>query len=232
MNILEAKARNYQKVKAALSGKNDLIKTWGIITAENPMAHSYSEDENKKRDQTLRKYLASDNQEYIKVNGKYGNPENSLFLINPSLSDMERIATRFGQESFIFAENTKDNDEFSFDAGYYETSAPPSIKEKFAEPDFIWRGSPFTYNKSISKNRIINQKDADDFFTSIKAQGRNFKFQIPFFESIIRRAYERMSLFTEGKDIDQVQYDLMRITSESCKYTESGKWRLRGLLYR
>ncbi len=231
MNILEAKARTYQKVKQALSGKNDLIKTWGIITAENPMAHSFSDEENAKRDKALRQHLAKSNLEYLKVKGQYGNPENSLFLINPSLRDMTEIATKFGQESFIFATNSNDGD-FSFDAGYYETEAPAAEKKKFADPEYVGdQNHSYKYNKSITKNNIIDQKDADDFFTSIKAQGRKFKFQIPFFESTIRRAYERMTLCTEGKDPDNVQYDLMRTTLEADNYSASGRWRIRGLLY-
>lgn len=229
--VVEAKARNLQRVKSALSGKNDLIKTWGIITAENPMAHSFSDEENAKRDQDLRDYLAKNHIEYMKVKGKYGNPENSLFLINPALSDMAKMATAFGQESFIFAKNSNDGD-FSFDAGYYETDAPSSLKSKFSDPEFKGNAnSPLKYNKSITKDRIIDQKDADDFFTSIQAQGRKFKFQIPFFESTIRRAYERVQTCIEGKDPDRVQYDLKRTTIEADNYTSGGRWRIRGSLY-
>lgn len=230
-SVDEAKARTYQKVKQALSGKNDLIKTWGIITAENPMAHSFSDEENAKRDKALRQHLAKSNIEYMKVKGKYGNPENSLFLINPSLRDMTEIATKFGQESFIFATNTK-NGEFSFDAGYYETDAPASEKKKFSDPEYMGRqGVSYKYNKAITKNNIIDQKDADDLFTQIKTHGRKFKFQIPFFEAVIQEAYERMSYLTEGKDRDRVQYDLLRTTLEADNYTSGGRWRIRGSLY-
>ena len=231
----EAKARNYQKVKAALSGENDLIKTWGIITAENPLGLEFPKEINAKRDKNLRAKLANSNTEYMKVKGQYGNPENSLFVINPALKDMEKMASEFGQESFIFATNTKDG-EFSFDAGYYEMGISDAEKEKLKQklqddPEYKIPKT-ITYKKSITKKRIINQKDADDFFTSIKTHGRNFKFQIPFFESTIRRAYERMVVCTEGKDRDHVVYDIVRTTLDADQYTEGSRWRIRGRLYK
>lgn len=233
-NVNEAKARNVKKVKAALSGKNDLIKTWGIITAENPLGLNFPEDINAIRDKSLRTKLAQNNMEYIKVKGQYGNPENSLFIINPSLADLEKIASDFCQESFIFATNTKDGD-FSFDAGYYETNIPDSKKEiikKKLQEDPEFKPEPLKYTKSITKKNIIDQKDADDFFTSIDTHGRKFKFQIPFFESTIRRAYERIVLCTEGKDLDHVKYDINRTTIDADQYTSGSRWRIRGSLYK
>ncbi len=231
----EAKARNVRKVKQALSGGNDLIKTWGIITAENPIGLSFPDDVNKKRDASLRASLAQANHEYIKVKGQYGNPENSLFVINPSLSDMKKIASNYGQESFIFADNTPGDDGFSFDAGYYEMDADDARKDmwkmRFKEDPEYKIPSTVDYKKVITKKRIINQKDADDFFTSIDSHGRKFKFQIPFFESTIRHAYERMMVVTEGKDLDHIKHELKRITVEADSYSEGSRWRIRGSLY-
>ena len=172
--------------------------------------------------------------EYIKVKGQYGSPENSLFIINPALSDLEKIASKFGQESFIFAQNTKDGD-FSFDAGYYEMDLDGFRKSKMqdklkANPDYKLP-TDIRYKKSYTKNNIIDQKDAEDFFTSIDTHGRKFKFQIPFFEATIRRAYERVSLRTEGKDMSSVQNDLIRTTIDADHYAPSSRWRIRGSLY-
>ena len=231
----EAKARNVRKVKQALSGNNDLIKSWGIITAENPIGMDFPDDVNKKRDSALRSSLAQSNQEYIKVKGQYGNPENSLFIINPSLSDMKKIASNYGQESFIFAVNTPGDDGFSFDAGYYDMDVDDTKKDmwktRFEKDPEYKIPTTIPYKKSITKKRIINQKDADDFFTSIDSHGRKFKFQIPFFESTIRHAYERMMVVTEGKDLDHIKYDLNRITVEADSYSEGSRWRIRGSLY-
>ena len=230
----EAKARNVRKVKAALSGKNDLIKTWGIITAENPIGVEFPDEINAKRDAALRSQLAQNNIEYIKVKGQYGSPENSLFIINPALSDLEKIASKFGQESFIFAQNSNGED-FSFDAGYYEMDIDEAKKVKMQDklkdnPEYKLP-TDIHYKKSYTKKNIIDQKDAEDFFTSIDTHGRKFKFQIPFFEATIRRAYERVSLKTEGKDRDRVQNDLMRTTIDADQYAPSSRWRIRGSLY-
>lgn len=232
----EAKARNVKKVKAALTGKNDLIKTWGIITAENPLGiEDYPDEVNTQRDRDLRSKLAQSNLEYIKVKGKYGNPENSLFLINPAFSDMVKLATEFGQESFIFATNSHDGD-FSFDAGYYEMDTPESLKRKYKEklkkdPSYKIIPQP-KYKKSITKDRIINQKDADDFFTSIQTLGKKFKFQIPFFESTIKNAFDRVQMCIEGKDLEDVKFKILKTTLEADDYTPGSRWRNRGLLYK
>lgn len=230
--IAEAKARNYHKIKDTLAGKNKYIRTWGIITAENPMGINFDSEVNKQRNRELRSYLASFNMEYIKVKGKYGNDENSLFVINPALSDMKKIATIFGQESFIFAVNSY-NDEFSFNASYYETSAPTRVKLRFKDPNYTGSDlETFSYNEVISKDRIIDQKSADDFFTSISTHNRKFKFQIPFFESIIIRAHNTVKKLTEGLDQEQIQYDLDRTTIYSEDYTPGSRWRARGILYK
>lgn len=233
-SVEEAKARNVRKVKAALTGKNDLIKTWGIITAENPIGIEFPDNINKERDKELRSKLAQSNIEYIKVKGQYGSPENSLFIINPALSDLEKIASKFGQESFIFAQNNKEGD-FSFDAGYYEMDIAESKKVKLqdnlkSDPEYQLP-TDIKYKKSYTKKNIIDQKDADDFFTSISTHGRKFKFQIPFFEATIRRAYERVFLKTEGKDKERVQNDLRRTTIEADTYSPGSRWRIRGSLY-
>ena len=231
----EAKARNVKKVKQALSGKNDLIKTWGIITAENPIGLDFPSEVNSNRDRDLRASLAQSNQEYIKVKGQYGNPENSLFIINPSLKDMEKIASKYGQESFIFAVNTPDEEGFSFDAGYYEMNVDDTKKDKwkdkFKEDPSYNIPTTVPYKKSITKNRIINQKDADDLFTSISTRGKKLKFQIPFFESTIRHAFEHMVLLTEGKDIDHVKHEINRVTLEADSYSDGSRWRIRGSIY-
>lgn len=232
--LKEAKARNVRKVKDALFGKNDLIKTWGIITAENPIGLEFPASVNAMRDKTLRNKLAQNNLEYIKVKGQYGNPENSLFIINPALSDLEKIASEFGQESFIFATNNKDGD-FNFDAGYYEMDISDAYKdkqkEKLDKDPYYSVPRDIKYKRTITKKNIIDQKDADDFFTSIATHGRKFKFQIPFFESTIRRAYERIELCTEGKDRDHVIYDVIRTTLDADQYAPSSRWRIRGSLY-
>lgn len=159
----EAKSWQVKKLKDSVYGKDSLVKTWGIMSAENPMGKRNTANVNRDlRGQLIRaiKNLGLDS---IPVKGKYGSDENSRFIINPTLKEMMDLSRRFNQESFIFA-TCKDG---SCDAGYYEKG----------------EGKNDPYILSISKNRICDMSDADDFFTSIKSHSkRAFKFQIPFFE--------------------------------------------------
>lgn len=235
-SVGEAKARNYQKVRGVLSGENDLVFTWGIISAENPLGVEYPSSVNAGRDRSMREWLAQHNLEYIKVKGKYGNPENSLFVINPTLRDLEKLAYTFCQESFIYAVNSRDDGTFSFDAGYYEINmdedSKARIKDKLLDDPEYQFTRPYSYKKTITKTRIIDQKGADDLFTSIQTHGRNFKFQIPFFEATIRKAYEHVSMCVEGKDRGEVSRALKRTTINSEGYTEGSIWRSRGKIYK
>lgn len=161
--INEAKAWQVKKVQNALYGKNNLVHTWGILTAENPMGNRYPSSMNHDVMVQLRQAVKSLGLEYIPVKGMYGSRENSLFVINISLTEMMKLSSRFDQESFIYAIC---RDGYS-DATYYEKKA----------------GKNSPYVPKYSRDRIEDMSDADDFFTSVKSHSRRaFKFQIPFFD--------------------------------------------------
>ena len=161
--ITEAKSWQVKKLQSSLYGKNNLVHTWGILTAENPMGNKYPSNLNRDVMVQLRQAIRSLGLEYIPVKGKYGSKENSLFVINISLTEMMKLSSRFDQESFIFAICRNGY----CDATYYEKGA----------------GKDSPYVPKYSRNRIEDMSDADDFFTSVKSHSKKaFKFQIPFFD--------------------------------------------------
>ena len=152
-----------QKATQSFLGKRGNIKTFCIITAENPMGVKTLPSENKKRYNELTDFLSSHQFVYFPVKGKYGSVEHSLMIYNISLEACKNIGKRFNQESFIYA-NVKDN---SVIFSYYQKN-----------------GDNSPYNKIEDIEKYVDTTENDDFFTAI---GRNFKFTIPFkiFESHI-----------------------------------------------
>lgn len=159
--INEVKSWQVKTLHDAVYGKNKLVHTWGIMSAENPMGKRQSHSINRSAILGLKQSLKQRGLDYIPVKGKYGSKEHSLFIINVKLSEMMFLSYQYDQESFIFAEC---HDGYS-DAVYYEKGV----------------GKNSRYVAKYRRNDIINMEDANDLFTSIKSHSnRAFKFQIPF----------------------------------------------------
>ena len=84
--IFEAKSRIYRKIRDIVTKSENCdknIKTWGIVTASNPMEFSFDIEENKKRNDDLKKYIIESNFMYWMIDGKFGaNTEKSFFIPN------------------------------------------------------------------------------------------------------------------------------------------------------
>ena len=143
------------RLKSALFDRTHKVRTFAIITAENPGGEQKTPEENKKLRKKFNDELKEFNLQYIKIRGRYkdtiGNgslDENSVMIINLTLNEALYFAEEYGQESFFFGN----------DAGisYYEM------------------GSNGKYEKVETTKRIENKEDADNFFSRF----RNFKFSI------------------------------------------------------
>lgn len=159
----EVKTLQVKKLRNAVYGKDPLVKTWGIMTAENPMGNRSKSVVNKHNMLSLKRDLKQRGLEYIPVKGKYGSKENSLFILNVRMTENMSLSREYDQESFIYAE-CRDG---YCDAFYYEKGA----------------GKDARYVLKHQRNHILDMSDADDFFSSICSKSkRAFKFQIPFFD--------------------------------------------------
>ena len=157
-NIIES-----SRVRAALVGKTKKgknIKSFGIMSPENPMGNKASPEENGKSRTRLKKQLKDGRNNYTKIQGMYDKiEEKSFFIYNINLNSLKGLNKTYDQQSFVFGENGKDGMVFHF----YKKSA----------------GASSQYVKKYSKTKVRNQKDADDFFS----RNKTYKFQIPFFET-------------------------------------------------
>lgn len=175
LNTLLAETSRRQKAIKNFLGVNNKVKTFGIITAENPMGMKIGSQENVKRNNMLTSFLRSKQYMYYPVRGKYGNIEHPFMVYNVSLEDMKTIGRTFDQESFIYAEIDNNQGRPHVKFSFY--------KKDFSENTNIDNGKRL--KPSQREYRFIESKDvyvrinteSDDDFTAI---GRNFKFSIPF----------------------------------------------------
>lgn len=151
------------RVKQALFGDSGgNIRTFSVLSAENPMGIKYTTLENNKNTNELKQKLKEMGIQYVPIEGRYGNVEHSFMLFNITREDAQYLAEWFEQESFFYGINTSPATLI-----YYETS------EK--DPD--------NYRKVEINNRITNEKDADDFFSRVG--DFKFKFDMDHFKENI-----------------------------------------------
>lgn len=160
------------------------IKTFAIMTAENPDAIKYSRKDNKERNKDFKASISFDKMldnkhfSYYKVKGFYGSTEHSFIIYNLTLNDAKELASSQHQLSFIFGKNDSGVLTFEFWANGSKNS--------------------YKYRKVDEVNNFnFLDKDAEDNYTQI---ARDFKIMIPFTkfevaasemeESVNRRAVE------------------------------------------
>lgn len=172
------------KLKAVLLGQNNGIFSFAIGTVENPMGKKYTSAQNLELRTKFKKLLKDGGFLYTPLIGKYGNKENSYIIYNISLAFSKIIfGEYFNQESFIWAKKEK----------------PGSMLFEY------WKKDNNSNYKLIDKqNKIINEKDADDFFSRLK----DYKFKIPFIlgEDLNLDFFDRLNLMTEEDQKFMVEY--------------------------
>lgn len=168
------------RVKRALFGDiTDKIKTFAVLTAENPMGAEFTRSVNRERMDRLKKELALYHIQYTKIKGNYGNKENSLMLYNLSYKDALHFASEYGQESFFFARN-----DFPAIVTYYQTAYEPTEDDDLNNLVI----PPETYEKKETSRNISNEKDAEDFFS--RHGDFKFKFDMDYFKESAEKISE------------------------------------------
>ena len=152
------------RVKQALFGDNSgKIRTFAVLSAENPTGMKNSAAENNKNTAELKSKLKELGVQYVPIEGKYGNIEHSFMLFNIAREDAQYLAEWFEQESFFFGINGSPATLI-----YYETS----------------ESDPSKYRKVEESKNITNESDADDFFS--RHGDFKFKFDLDYFKESVR----------------------------------------------
>lgn len=134
------------RVKSALFNRGNKIRTFAILTAENPLGERQSPEKNNEDMKRLKKELKTLHLNYIKVLGMYGNKEHSVMIVNLSYDDAENLAGMLLQDSFIFGDDNG--------IRYYKIDR--LLYKKTGE---------IKYDLFETSNRVDTLQDADDYFT-------------------------------------------------------------------
>lgn len=165
----EQELKEANKTSKALFGDySNKIKTFGIVSAENPNGKELSSNENVRRTNQLKQRLKTMVLQFKKLYGVYKeNKERSFIIFNCSLNEMKELAKDFGQESFFFGttkmiDNNSDERKTSSSISYYQRDDENSPYELIETSDDII--TDIDFNDFYSKHRGLNFKIDMDFF--------------------------------------------------------------------
>jgi hypothetical protein len=154
----------YARIANIMRGLLPEVKTFAILTAENPYVKKTSSEENKDANQELKNILKSGNYGYQMVKGHYGNSENSFFIPNISQKYAMELGLKFEQESIVWGtktRNTQNNETYSG----MNIQLISTLKSAFGKVEG-------------ERKVFINDNNAKDSYTEVNCR----KFTIPFFD--------------------------------------------------
>jgi len=165
---------SFEQLKNILSdttGKGG-VQRLGIMTAENPRGMETDKEMNIDLMKNFSGFLDKKGLQYVAIGGKYGKPENSYIIINPTMIDMVEFGKMFGQASVIYAQKmrritTDDSPAVHFRFDYIQTEPDGLDKPKFDPQEYY----------VVESQDLIVQTEADDFYSQLGDK----KFTIPFF---------------------------------------------------
>lgn len=85
-----------------MNGKLANLKSFAILTSDNPMGKKLSPSENAANYESLMKDLKLGSFIYFPVKGKYNDIEHSVIIYNISLDDAVYLGDTYNQESIIY----------------------------------------------------------------------------------------------------------------------------------
>ncbi len=174
---ISQKRRERREALSALRGNSKNIRTFAILTAQNPDSVSSEGSFNKKVNRSLLNELKSTYYKYIPVEGHFaGNKKSSYMVFNIPFTQAKSLAGKYHKTSFCFCDMSNGEVE------YWEKSDENLPFDSLKNP----------YVKKDGVSFIEELDEADDNYTLI---GKNFKFTFPF------------SLFSEISDNIQKRLD-------------------------
>lgn len=185
--------RSDEGFKGDLIGHSKHIRTFAILTAENPFATSLPRSANMERNDDLERGLKAGNYVFRKVIGQYGGKEHSYSVYNIPVDEAKRYAADFNQESFVFAARdgiergpSYRGNRMEYQFWQYDDAAYREAKDEYRRmnerlsgerdeafrryPKFDWR----LYRLVDTQRRFV--KGGKDFYT----RRGDFTFNIPF----------------------------------------------------
>jgi len=215
-NSVLSETSRRQKAQRAINNIGSRVKTYAILTSENPMGNRLSKSDNTQLTDKLKSHLKAGNFVWFPVKGMYGEKENPFIVYNISLTDALDIDKKFNQESIIWCDNE------SGDKQYWEQNGDGK------------------FSKTHVRNYIDDMTDAEDYYTQVS---RKFKFQIPFFngkdDEMLNEMISEHNAIIDSivrrnlKHINEDDNYYNRKVNDMLSSTKTGrsKWEARGSLY-
>jgi len=144
------------QLKLALAGYKPTIKTFGIMTPENPMGELISPKENKLLVDEFKEHLSTKRYGYRVIDGHFGGKEHSFFIPNITIKDLTQFSLEYNQESFIY--------------GHIEQKGLPIF-------EYWQKSNTGNYHKEFVR-KVFVDIDRDEYYSEYKGK----KFIIPFFD--------------------------------------------------
>ena len=181
MLLMEAEVSlTVDEVMAKLNDPNRRaeLQRVGIMTSENPRGQQSNLQTNRNGLEEFKRDLDQRGLDFVSLGGMYGNPENSLFILNPTKQDIIDYGKKYGQSAVIFGQRLVRNyrpgqPSIYFRIDYYQTE-PDDPKA----PPF----HPQEYYLVDSRDMMVADASAQqrtDYYSEIGGR----KFFIPFFSS-------------------------------------------------
>ena len=167
----ELNESGYPRLLQIMAGVVPTVKTFGIITAENPMGVDFPKKENANRNDNLKKMLNRGHYGYNQVKGMYGFLENPFFVRNITRGAIEQYGKDFDQKAVIWGEVK------SHMVLKDETVKTPADVTIYYLGDRDYLKDDFKVGSSRHIFQYIG-KEATDFYSEYKGR----KFIIPFFD--------------------------------------------------
>jgi hypothetical protein len=180
---ISQKKKNRKSAIQAIGGENAKnIKTFAILTAQNPNSQSATSSFNKKANKSLISLVKAAGYVTIPVKGHFsGNDENSFLIVNIPFDVARKYAGQYNQTSFCYGENGVTE--------YWE-------KEDENEPyDSVT-------NDYIKKDEVKGYDRLDANAENYTLIGKKFKFTFPFsiFDSVSSKIQDSIDLYFNGDD--------------------------------
>jgi len=192
---------DFKKFKSLLDdrSKKSKLQRIGIMTSENPRGVEADDEMNVALMKGFAGELDSKGLDYISIGGKYGNPENSYIIINPTMLDMVALGKKYGQAVVIFAQKMRRITDAEVPAVHYRFDYVQTEPDGYEEPAYDAQ----EYYVKDSRDMVV-KTDADDYYSELKGT----KFSIPFFsdDPSHSKPGERFTTATDvGSEVDALK---------------------------
>lgn len=160
------------------------IRTFGILSAENPDSVQASKRSNYNNMKRLAKTLKNGNYVFVKQDGHLENIELSYFIFNISLDVLSKLAGKYEQTSFFYCQIVNEDGKNKVDSSYYQKTDVTKPVDAKTNP----------YQVIESTTEYVDASGFDDYYPEI---GKRFKYSIPLkcFEDVNRKINENLMLF-------------------------------------